>query len=363
MFLKKLLVAVISVVFTFTVLLLLANFFLTRFWKVDDYYLALWRLDHADFSAKYIFWAKSHCTLNPNFCNNPEEKILPNRVVFYGDCENDPHPHRVLFVGDSFTVGPWVYDEQVYTSHFAEKLSEATNHCVISMRLATHATGTQQQYARLLDTVDELKPTLVIWQFYYNDVFNEQDYNIFSLEGDKLVRKQLWYHPIVWAGKINQLHPKMRETGLGRYLLYTAQLKDILHLRTDWYTEGKQKWVKILDEVDQLANTHNFEWYTTIAPLECELTQEACDDNTEKQEILRSILKDRGNYLSMYELKVTASGSATVAGATTDHASWFNHTDDPAPPGNRHLSKEGNQLTGDILFQNFMQATPSTQTP
>ncbi len=359
-FFLKVTVALVSIILTVAAILVGFNFYLSKFWSVNEYSLLLWRLELADFSPEYVFWGKNHCDLYPDYCNFPEEKILPQRIVKYGDCDNDPEPLNVVFVGDSFTVGPWLVDEDVYSSTFSKHLSETTNHCVASMRLATHATGTQQQYARFLDTVEQLHPDLVIWQLYYNDTFDDEEYNLFDIQNGQLVRHKLWLHPIIWAGKLNQLHPFIPTTSLGKYILYVGQTKDLFRVKKSWDGEVHTETEKILDSIDQLASRYHFQWFTTLAPLECELTDIQCDENTKRQESLRKILLKRDNFLSMYEPSLLASSTASVAGITTDHDSWFNRVEDPAPPGNRHLSKEGNQMTGEILFQNYeLTATKS----
>lgn len=86
--------------------------------------------------------------------------------------EKPPAAYRIFVVGDSFTFGSGVSNEEVYTERLEEELNARHNLTSFEVfNLGVVGTGTDSQYCRLLHYVD-YSPDMVILQTHYTDVFD-----------------------------------------------------------------------------------------------------------------------------------------------------------------------------------------------
>lgn len=87
---------------------------------------------------------------------------------------------RVLFLGDSFTYGVGLNDDQTFT-YLVEKILGARNLSVETINAGNPGKGTDYEL-RLLQTLGpELKPDLVVVCFFWNDFYDNADGEYFRL--------------------------------------------------------------------------------------------------------------------------------------------------------------------------------------
>lgn len=358
--LRNLALVVTSTLLSIVAVVVTTNVGLHFFWKGESDAHFLWTLDSAFFSPDYIFWSDSAC--QSDTCEQPEEAYLTRKVLRYGNCQAGVPEVTYLFVGDSFTWGPWAEDEQTFPAVFGQRMSTETSECIVVERLATMGTGTQQQFARFVDVIDQLHPDVVIWQFFWNDMYEDQHYGTFSVLENSLLRKKNWIHPMFLAGFLNQHIPGLREIALGKYLMYLGESRDLFRQWDPEYGRLDEN-ALIFQQMDTLAKQHSFVWYTTFAPVECELLNIDCDGADGDTARLKDFLKTHTAFLPMDSLTSspvisTASPSAILGSSVSERL--FNTSDDPAKAGWRHLSVEGNAWSGQLLLQNFRNVTATS---
>jgi hypothetical protein len=318
-------------------------------------------VDTGIFNSKYIYWGKSYCknsTCKKEVINN----FLTSEPVFinenYGKCET------LLFLGDSFTESPWDNVGKSYAEHFAINLSEKNHSCYKLLRMAMSGVGNDQQLARFSDVVKFLKPKLVVWQFYWNDFYDNVEKPLYSLDNGKLIRHKSYKIAYFWAGWLNQKIPFMSGSKLGDFFLYFGELRK--DFTSDWYriendlpslySFNEQKITAFLQEMDNLEKKYNFKLVTTVSPLECEfIFIDGCSKLDELDPIpysvfseiqgnLTSILKAHSNFISMYENNYSSQEDQLNA---SDF--WGQET----VIGARHLGASGQEKAGKTLFLNF----------
>lgn len=318
-------------------------------------------VENAQFDGRYVFWENAHCTQD---CNNQLELIATSEVLRFG--LDDGSCERVLVLGDSFTDSPWDGKGKSYAEHFTSNLSINNGACYELVRLAASGSGTDQQFAKFSDVVDQIKPDLVIWQFYYNDMYDNIYKPLFEYSENGFKRMRAWSNAYFWSGWLYQNIPLVRDSNLGAFLLYMGELKKDLKL--DWYgieTDdssvliqfNERKMMYLINEMKNLGKKYNFQLFTTLSPLECEfIAPQNCRDpidgisytNEEYiQHQLERILQDNSNYISMYK-NDNLSESDVLNAADF----WF----EEKQVGMRHLGASGQEKVGKILFINFLQS-------
>jgi lysophospholipase L1-like esterase len=149
--------------------------------------------------------------------------------------DKDPARLRVLFVGDSFTWGEDVANEDTFAARLERVMPEAE-----SLNLAVHGFGTDQQLIRLRREGLPYRPDVVILGFYEGNLnrnilsfrdygkprFDLQDSELLLINQPVPTREEYLARPVplpgFWLGKLasnvwlsgisaTQLHPPLRE--------------------------------------------------------------------------------------------------------------------------------------------------------
>ncbi len=309
--------------------------------------------------------------MNKN-CQLPEEKLLTHKVVYsYPTSDHsynsDQNCISVLFLGDSFTISPWTSLDHQYPTYFSQLLANHTNQCVKQLRLATGGANNDQEFLRLKDVLKKIKPDIIIWQFYENDIWENTSNEILKVEKSKISRRNTFSNSLFLAGFINQRMPFIKNTPLGNYLLYLGENRDVFDYWSTKFNEigltkiSENKIPLLLKEIERLSTFYGFDLYTTLSPLECQFVpQYRADCKDLWQNSLRKILKNNSNYLSMEP--VSDIGIQT---STMNLSSYFNTNtiEDKNLPGYRHLSEEGNVYFSSIMFKNFIKVNTDSYRP
>lgn len=320
-----------------------------------------WTLTNDEYGARYIFWQKSACHDGRSQCATKEDSLLPYPALLIHGAHNKSctSMQRIMFLGDSFTGAPWVDETSSYAAVFASQYANVHDTCVWMYRLSSNGVGNDQEVARFTDTVEQLRPDIVIWQFYYNDMYENIKYSRFDIHNGVLQRKFSWYNAVLLTGWINQHVPFVAQSAIGKHVLYQANVVDVLR---EWPADIyggdasvqylKKKVPLLLGEMDALANTYHFELYTTLAPLECQIIESipCTTASSIPQDAIRATLLLHPSYVSM-EPTIQQKG---VNLAMYDGDLYpFNTVEDKEDPGVRHLSKQGDFLVGTVLFSEF----------
>jgi hypothetical protein len=357
----------VSIVLLYIFLLLTVKFF----WKGEYKGFLLWTTMTSTYSPEYIYWPKSVC--DTEGCTYQEEKLLPLKMQFFGQCteeqKTDRQTMKILFLGDSFTHAPWVEDNEHFPAVFSAKLAEHDKNCVKMYRLAAPGSGNHQQLARFMDVVSKLKPDMVVWQFYWNDLGDNVRYELFKVDGDQLVRKKAWDITLFWAGWLNQNVPFLDGTQLGKFIMNIGETRDLFGDRVQkslfgWREENAISFPLLMKEMNSLAQKNNFMWISTLAPLECRYIDAGCQYADFQQDLLLEMLEEHSSFVPMdtpevYTLTLEnvhkQEETAQVLGKMIkkEDEQFFNQDKDINRAGWRHLSNKGNIYFGELLFEHF----------
>lgn len=358
-----------------------------------------------DYSTQYIFWDKPYCQFNPKDCKYPEEHLLSYPVELFQPSSTTQCSsyYTILFLGDSFTAAPWTRPGQSYAAIFAQDYAEHHQVCVKMLRAATGGVGSDQELAYFSDHVAQLHPDMVIWQFCYNDTYENDKQAIYDVKNGRLVKLNLLRNSTFLAGFLNQHLPFLHQTLIGQNLLWWGSERDVLRtwptiMDTDHISAYNTLKIPLeIQAMKQLSVQHHFQLFTTLAPLECYLTGsiECTGDSLQMHNLIKKLAQQNSRFINMSpqvpldlqetsaaaakttpaQFLSTASSSAATVLGTTD-PTWpvqvnngatpelseelFNTTQDANPPGIRHLSVQGNAFFGQILFNNYLNTATSS---
>ncbi|KPL18669.1 MAG: hypothetical protein AMJ92_07020 [candidate division Zixibacteria bacterium SM23_81] len=182
--------------------------------------------------------------------------------------EKAPGKKRILAIGDSFTFGHGVGNDETYTA-FLEDLIPNTE----VINLGVSAYGTDQQLLVLETKGLKYHPDVVILGFYKGDIFRNDDlfHNLlpkpmYKLEHDGNL---VLTHVPVPKEKLN-----VQNLGLGHKLLRKSRLYRILSARGRWllehlgYGEAWDITEAILRNMDKTAHQANAKFLVLIFPNE-----------------------------------------------------------------------------------------------
>lgn len=141
-------------------------------------------------SIKKKFTAKSKKNRNYEIDYNSSEKFgfrhYDNKKIF---------DKTILILGDSFTVGPYASNDQMYFSEI-KRIFEKNNLNYNWYVMGSAGWGTLQQYIHLKNNIDHIKPDILVHQFCHNDFYN----NSIKIEENTYLRSQYIFRPF-WVDK------------------------------------------------------------------------------------------------------------------------------------------------------------------
>lgn len=365
----KIILGSLSVLVSVCFLIISINVYLKISGQAKNPIAIAWMLDGTDFWPDITFWSKSWCKYSPENCKYPEEKLLSSPVQQYDASANTDSQKcvKILFLGDSFTIAPWVSAEESYSSIFSKRFSESKHLCVKSYRLATGGANNSQELLAFSQRVAKLKPDIVFWQFYWSDIPENSKEEVFTVTNGQLTHQMAWTNMLFLAGFLNQKVPLLKNTTLGKHLMYLGEQEDPFSFWSfDFRDTGKTiQYNKeliplLLNKMNEKSQSFGFVWYTTLAPLECQIVSDVknCDSKILLQNELRQLLLDNSKFISMEDQQNYSPASMIRFQQTMEKNSgnqvFFNTTDDKTEEGGRHLSKEGNALVGKYLFENYV---------
>ena len=164
----------------------------------------------------YLYDSELGWTIKKNFKNTYEEKDLYNNQYssFYSTnslgarsfVQKSPsiknkQSIRILVVGDSFTMDPYVGNDDMWFSILANKISQNIEKDVEVLAFGGGAYGSLQQLLllkRYKNSIDNFSPNIFILQFCSNDFTN----NSFSIEKDSFSLSQYMRRPYLINDKI-----------------------------------------------------------------------------------------------------------------------------------------------------------------
>lgn len=100
---------------------------------------------------------------------------------YYSDTDKDLN---IIALGDSYTIGSWIPLDQSYPRMLQRFLSDSLE-SVSVFNAGVGDTGTDQQLSLFKKfLLPNIKPDIVIWQFYRNDIYNNVIYPTYKITSD-----------------------------------------------------------------------------------------------------------------------------------------------------------------------------------
>lgn len=357
-FLVRTLILASSTLVAILIIFMLSNVVLKIFFSDKRSTFLDWTVEQTNYDPRYIFWGKPYCLSN---CQFEEEKILPEPIaVVYPDSSNKEdisNCYKLLFLGDSFTTSPWMDTGESFPEVFSNQLSKYNSKCIAVMRLSTGGAGSDQELRKFEDVINKIHVNLVIWQFYYNDLYENVEHGPFTVVNNKLENRNNWNNTLFLAGYFNQNIPFLFQTQIGKYLMYLGEKKDLFHAWEINVNDDIQLWsynkTKIsleLKKMHLLSSQNDFQLITTLAPLECEVRKTEDCWNAKNQDTIRQTLLLNSTFIPM-DINNNELGPQNKSSVIP--ISFFENKLEASPVGQRHLSKEGNTYFGELLFTNY----------
>jgi len=129
---------------------------------------------------------------------------------------------RILTLGDSFTYGVGVSDDETYPAHL-ERLVEPAGRRVEALNAGIYGSGTSEQVLWYKRWACHFRPHVVVLTVYANDLQDDQARPLFALEGDGLA-------PLPRAQTKDRAHAVRRTTRWLPGYSYLSQHSHLLNL-------------------------------------------------------------------------------------------------------------------------------------
>lgn len=301
---------------------------------------------------------KEKWRLDPDviFITNRVYKILPT---------SDPGLNKtIVTLGDSFTVGNPVEEKSSYPS-VLQQLFTGKSYTYQVINLGVGGYDTDQEFRLFQKYIENgHRPDVVVWSFYYNDIYENCTRPLFDVKNSTLVSlnakmnwvyiRQLLYDSIPLSKKV-----KTQSYVLNRIFYFFEQLKGtyVPHQYQSHEINWSQLKISLeLDGMEKMAQQYGFDFYPILITPQAAYIQEA-----ERSEIaqwtmsghnaLQSALTNKTDVFTFSFSSKNASESA-VLGANTDTIKDYfaDKTRDSSPLGARHFNENGYAKLAEGVF-------------
>jgi lysophospholipase L1-like esterase len=297
------------------------------------------------------------CLINPEFSN----------LIKYQKKENEK---LIIALGDSFTKG-YPEDGHGYPEQLQEKMLATHGQSIKILNFGFEDSSPDQQLRIFQKFIlPSLKPDILIWSFYPNDIYDNSNYAMYDIKDNAL--KELDCHSsFFYVRDVLDTSP-IPEIIKKKSLVYRLILKStevLIHLRIpQQYKKTPDIWgykkVELeMKKMKELAQQNNFETYfVTIAPQTIYINNP--DKGTEwantdyqllKKAIQQTHSEEINTDLNFYQ--PASPSAATVLGISSDYGnSMFSDIyKDPNPFGDRHFNSAGYQMFAERMYDTLEQ--------
>jgi lysophospholipase L1-like esterase len=322
---------------------------------------------------------KNYAGTLPSMESSEQVRVTTNSLGLRGpELTKDP---RILMLGDSFTFGVYVGDDENFPALLEQRLRKnGYNYQVVN---AGYADGfeTDQQYVWLKRNIDIIQPRLVVLDvFLGNDIYYINPDAWADLDGDGLPSKWLDHDLSVQSNGILRNKqvgantvgvetiyrvPILRDSHLcimagraidfirSRFFGYRGfeegALQHIFGVYDDTFVDHEQRFLKLVAAMDRLARDKGAKFVVTLLPMNFMIERE-------KMDITLPYSKFR-NAPSVYYARLSELLKKNGIASLNIEDAMKNSHDGPffPPNGEIHFNRKGHILTADRLYD-FMRA-------
>jgi len=249
-----------------------------------------------------------------------------------------PTAPLVLAIGDSFTQGFPVSDRDAYPAALQRLL--ARHGVAADVRNAGMGDSGPDQQLRLLAgrLLPRLRPTVVVWQLFANDVGDNVTRAVYDLDGDRLVPLPADRHWLAVRQRVFAWTPLprrvKRESRVYQLVLRAVERAWRPPPRDDATAWSLAKIARELDAFDRLADGHGFTGYVMVVPPQAAALAEGDPDRVRQE----WSLEDDARLATLLRGRRGVVVAPRAANADADFATAAK---DPQPRGVRHLNARG----------------------
>lgn len=143
--------------------------------------------------------------------------------------EPGPDTTRIIVLGDSMTFGHGVANDEAYPNQLEKLLKEAGRQADV-INAGVKGYGTDQSYRFFTTRLMGLTPQVVVFGVYWNDVSDNMNQALYSIDGGTLVPLDARAHHIYVIGSIDERVP----TSVRRTFLYNALMSGLRRAYDRW---------------------------------------------------------------------------------------------------------------------------------
>lgn len=306
------------------------------------------------------------------------KKIFEKETDEYGFRYNSDHSNEadyantIIVIGDSFTYGGGPTPPEESYPFFLERLLHQEGYDSIVHNAAISGTGMDVQLLNFEWNILPLglRPSIVIWNLYINDLDDGYMHPVYFLYKNKLVYLPGWFNGTYLAGKfVRMIPPWFRTLRVVNLIAFSLQQFSVLNLpiigvqdKRGWVVEKMKKEIQYMY---QLAEKHDFHLLIVLGPNQGYLAQQA--DKIQMVELMRHVIQEASETLDMhaylqdnrFALSITPPGPDSILGIQTLPVDeyFYDEGQEPWPPyGWKHLNEQGNQLTAQAIYQQLKEA-------
>ena len=317
---------------------------------------------------------KNYVGTQPSMEGSEQVRTTTNSLGLRGaELTKDP---RILMLGDSFTFGAYVGDDENFPTLLEQRLRKNNYNYQVVNAGYTDGFETDQQYVWLKRNIDLIHPKLVVLDvFLGNDIYYINPEAWADLDGDGLPSKWLDHNLSVQANGILRNKqvgantvgvesiyrvPILRNSHLcimaGRAIDFIRSrlfgyrgfeedaLQHIFGIYTDTFLDHEQLFLKLASAMDRLARDRGAKFAVTLLPMNFMIERE-------KMDITLPYSKFR-NAPSVYYARLSELLKNNGIASLNIEDAMKNSHDGPFFPANGeiHFDRKGHILTADRLY-------------
>ena len=227
-----------------------------------------------------------------------KRRVLDDELIFINPrhteasfYRTDPHLPTVVTLGDSFTEGYPVLPSRSYPSCLARMLARSGRPAnVINLGMGDSSPDQQLRLFKRY-ALEHVRPNVVVWQLYENDVWDNVARPVYTIDGSGrlqplsgadnwLYKRQLFYDATPAR------HRLKRYSYIYQYLLKSAERWGTAQVPAEYASDperwGRDKLRLEIAEMDRLGDEHGFRVYYVVVPPQAMYMHDAAGDDGER---------------------------------------------------------------------------------
>ncbi len=248
--------------------------------------------------------------------------------------EKRSYEKRIIILGDSITFGHGMNNDETFPNQL-ERIYREHGRRIDVINAGIKGYGTDQSYSLFVKRLRQLEPDLVIFAVCINDVFDNINLPLFTIEDGKLVPLDPKKNWLYISGRIDNFLPEIiQKRNLTRFVFTRLANRDWFSVRPELDDKELLIWSiqKIYLQIEQLQKMGEIEGYKLM------ILCVPYKDNLSEAEAYSWLEKD----------------GLWLLNAHTDDV-WTEQIDTLFFANDYHLTKKGNALLAEKLYESITQ--------